>query len=225
MSALYVFLIKYRRIINPVLHLLYPTRCPVCGDFIDCNMKFCKECESKLKLFSGDVYIPNADGFSAVYEYNENISPAIFLLKNGICGNAAYALGNSLAEKLISENISADMITFVPMYPKDRRKRSFNQSFLIAAETGAVMNIPVADDLIVKTRRTSEQKLLSGKERRVNLIDAFAPLNKEKIKNKNIILIDDICTTGSTLAEISSLLKANGASSVHCACCCKTKQI
>ncbi|HAE51839.1 MAG: ComF family protein [Ruminococcus sp.] len=188
-------------------------------------MKFCKECESKLKLFSGDVYIPNADGFSAVYEYNENISPAIFLLKNGICGNAAYALGNSLAEKLISENISADMITFVPMYPKDRRKRSFNQSFLIAAETGAVMNIPVAGDLIVKTRRTSEQKLLSGKERRVNLIDAFAPLNKEKIKNKNIILIDDICTTGSTLAEISSLLKANGASSVHCACCCKTKQI
>jgi ComF family protein len=188
-------------------------------------MKFCKECESKLKLFSGDVYIPNADGFSAAFEYNENIRHAVFLLKDGICGNAAYALGNSLAEKLISDNVGADMITFVPMFPKDRRKRSFNQSFLIAAEISAAMNIPVADDLIVKTRRTSQQKLLSGTERRVNLINAFSVINKGKIKGRNIILVDDICTTGSTLAEISSLLKANGASSVYCACCCKTKEI
>ena len=172
-SALYVFLRKYRRITSPLLHLFYPTRCPVCGDFINYDMKFCGECESKLKYFSGDVYIPNAEGFSAVYEYNENISPAVFLLKNGICGNAAYALGNSLAEKLISQGISADMIIPVPMHPKDRRKRSLDQSFLIAVEIGAVMNIPVVSDLVAKIRRTSEQKHLSGKERRVNLIGAF----------------------------------------------------
>lgn len=197
----------------------------MCGDFINYDMKFCGECESKLKYFSGDVYIPNAEGFSAVYEYNENISPAVFLLKNGICGNAAYALGNSLAEKLISQGISADMIIPVPMHPKDRRKRSLDQSFLIAVEIGAVMNIPVVSDAVAKIRRTSEQKHLSGKERRVNLIGAFGIKNSEKVKNKNIILVDDVCTTRSTLSEVSALLRANGASSVYCACCCKTKEI
>ena len=196
----------------------------MCGDFIDCEEKFCGECESKLKIFSGDVYIPNSDGFSAVYEYDENISPAVFLLKNGICGNAAYALGCSLGEKLLSEGVEADVITAVPMHKKDYKKRSFNQSFLIAAEVSAVMNIPAEDDLIVKTRRTSEQKTLSGKERSVNLIGAFSVKNKENVENKNIILIDDICTTGSTLAEAASVLMAGGAKSVYCACCCKTKE-
>lgn len=217
-SALYVFLRKYRRI----LHLLYPTRCPVCGDFIEYDMKFCGECESKLKIFSGDVYIPNAEGFSAAYEYNENISPAIFLMKNGICGNSAYALGASLAERLLSDGVSADIIVPVPMYKKDLRKRSFNQSFLIALEISAVMNIPAADNLMVKIRKTPEQKSLSGEQRCVNLIGAFRTSDREKIKGKNIILVDDICTTGSTLAEAVSVLMADGANSVYCACCCKT---
>ena len=206
-----------------LLHLFFPTRCPVCGALIGAMERFCAECTAKLSIYSGSFNIEGAESFTAAFDYDENVKPAIILLKNGTDGNAAYALGEALAERLKSDKIAdkADVIIPAPMHKRDIRRRGFNQSVLIAREAGRVLGLPVDTKSVVKSRHTHSQKELSRVSRALNLKSAFTA--SADIKGKNVLLIDDICTTGSTLREITSALKKAGAAKVYCACCCKTR--
>ena len=205
-----------------ILHLFFPTRCPVCGELIGAMERFCAECTAKLGVYSGSFKIDGADSFTAAFNYNENVKPAVFLLKNGTDGNASYALGGALADRLKADGITSkvDVIIPAPMHKKDILRRGFNQSVLIASEVGRVLGLPVDTKSVVKSRHTHSQKELSRVSRAVNLKSAFTA--SPEVKGKNVLLIDDICTTGSTLREITAALKKAGAASVHCACCCKT---
>lgn len=209
-----------------ILHIFFPNRCPVCKKVIYPNDSFCSECEAELTPFSGCFTVNGAKSFTAVYEYDEKISPAIFLLKNGICGNAAYAMGKALAEKLRNEGISegTDLIIPVPMYKKDQLNRGFNQSELICREVGRILGIPVSSRCLTKSKSTANQKTLGKEERSKNLKGVFSITCPQDITDKNILIIDDVCTTGSTLAEITGILMKAGAQSVSCAACCKTPQ-
>lgn len=212
------------KIFNYILHILFPTRCPVCGGFIGFEESFCDKCRDKLMPFCGDFIVEGADGFCAAYEYDGNIAPAVILLKNGVCGNAAYALGEALADVISKseELLNADYLVPVPLSKDKLRERGYNQASLIAEETGKRLGLTVQKGLIKKNRTTKEQKSLSAHERKINLSGAFSAVNPDLIKGKNILIIDDVCTTGSTLSELSGLLKRNGAAKVYCAACCKT---
>lgn len=206
-----------------ILHLFFPTRCPVCGEFIGAMDRFCTSCSDKLKEFDENFTIDGADSFTAVYEYDDTAKKVVFLLKDGTCGNAAYALGGALAEKLKALKMSekADIIVPTPMYRKDIFKRSYNQSLLIAREISRQLNIPVEKNAVFKIRRTQAQKDLDSLKRSLNLKGAFSA-DSSKLKGKRVLIVDDICTTGSTLRELTAVILKSGAVSVHCACCCKT---
>lgn len=212
------------KIIRRILHLVYPTRCPVCGDFIGYCDSFCEDCAEKLVPCNGTYNIDGAESYCAAYQYDSIISPAIIMLKNGVCGNSAYALGNALADKLKIECIAdiPDLIIPVPVHISAKFRRGYNQSALIARQVGRRLNLKVRCDAVVKHRRTASQKSLSRTERLTNLKGAFSVRNAKIISGKNILLIDDVCTTGSTLSEVARLLKSYGAASVCCASCCKT---
>ena len=207
-----------------ILHFFFPNRCPVCGDFIGAMDSFCKECSTKIKPFTGKFTINGASGTSAAFEYDRNISPAVILLKNSVCGNAAYALGKALAAKL-KENGTAekcDLIIPVPLHRSDKSRRGYNQAQLIANEISEELGIPAKDGLVIKNRRTHQQKRLNRHLRLINLKGAFTVPQASLIKGKSIILVDDVSTTGTTLEKITSLLLENGAKEVYCAACCKT---
>ena len=206
-----------------ILHLFFPTRCPVCGEIIGDMDKFCNSCEEKLNTYSGNFNIEGAESFTAAFEYDDNIKPAVFLLKNGIGGNADFALGSILAERLTAEGINEkiDIIVPAPLHKKDLRRRGFNQSLLIAEELSRILGIPVEEKAVVKTRHTRAQKELDHLKRSLNLKNAFTA-DGDKLKEKRVLIVDDICTTGSTLRELSAVILKSGAASVHCACCCKT---
>lgn len=208
-----------------ILHILYPTRCPVCGDFIGWNDSFCENCESLFVTFEDDYCISGTDGFCAVFVYNENISPAIMLLKDGVCGNADFALGNALAAKIKILDFAkdVDMIIPVPIHKKTFRQRGYNQSELIARQAGYNLNIKVCSNIIVKNRLTAQQKELSRKERLINLKDSFSVVKPELITGKSILLIDDVCTTGSTFMELANTLQPFKPRKILCAACCKTE--
>lgn len=211
-------------LIKHILHLLYPTRCPVCGSFIDINDRFCPECVKKLAPFKGAFAIDGSAGFYAAFTYDKNISPAVILLKKGICGNAAYALGHTLGEKLIDCGLPhIDGIIPVPMYSSDRRRRGYNQAELISNHVSDVIGAPVIKKAVVKLKATEQQKMLSGKERRENLKGVFSVKCPELITGKRLLILDDVCTTGSTLSELTKLLKSSGAKEIFCAACCKTE--
>ena len=89
------------------------------------------------------------------------------------------------------------------------KKRGFNQCEIIARKLGEKLDLPVYSD-IVKIKNTKEQKALSKEERFINIKGAFKVKNSNNIKNKKIILIDDVITTGATLLECEKVLKENG---------------
>ncbi|MDE6775295.1 MAG: double zinc ribbon domain-containing protein [Ruminococcus sp.] len=204
--------------------IFFPVRCPVCGKIISADDRFCNECYDKLTPCTENTRIKGVSGFYALFEYTPEIKPAVSLLKNGICGNAPYAFGSCLADLLISQKADRKFscIIPVPLHRTDIRKRGYNQAFLIAENIGRILDKKVLKDAVIKHRRTSPQKELNRAERMKNLENAFSITDTAEIHGKCILLVDDICTTGSTLTEVSKLLIENGAVEIYCAVCCKT---
>ena len=102
----------------------------------------------------------------------------------------------------------------IPLTKKKLKQRGFNQSEEIVKELSESLKIFFLDDCILKIKETSPQIELSGKAREENIKGAFLVKNNEKIKNKKILLVDDVYTTGSTMEEVSKVLKESGAKEV-----------
>jgi ComF family protein len=108
-----------------------------------------------------------------------------------------------------------DAIISVPLYKKRLRQREFNQSALFAKHLACSIGKPLILNCLIKTRDTMPQVGLSAKERGKNIRKTFAIGNKELIGGKNIMLIDDVYTTGATVRECSKVLKKAGAKDIY----------
>lgn len=130
------------------------------------------------------------------------------------------ALGKLLSEIMITnlnnrfEKIDFDTIIPVPLHKKRLRERGFDQSLLLGINIGKQLEIPILTDNLIRYRDTKPQLELKVNERFKNVRDAFKVIGKEKIKDKNILLIDDVFTTGATVNECSRILKKEGARKV-----------
>jgi len=104
-----------------------------------------------------------------------------------------------------------DAMAPVPLHPLRLRYRGYNQSLLLAEGLSRSLSISLVPDLLQRCRYTATQSKLSQKERWTNLSGAFRIKPFHDVKNKNILLVDDLYTTGATGAEASRVLKAAGA--------------
>lgn len=130
--------------------------------------------------------------------------------KTYLCKYIAYLM----KERMLLEDIKVDYILFVPLHKKRIRERGFNQSEKIANKLGKLLNIPVLD-CIDRVKNTKKLYKLNKEDREKELKNGFkVKENINLIKNKKVILIDDIFTTGSTVNEISKVLKINSADSI-----------
>ena len=112
-----------------------------------------------------------------------------------------------------------DYITCVPMHKEQKLNRGYNQSELLAKECADLMRTKYIHSL-EKYKKNQVQHTLSGAERRKNVKGVYRPINKEMLKGKRVLLIDDIITTGSTLAECTKILSKCGCSDICCAAVC-----
>jgi len=203
-----------------ITDLIYPTRCPCCSKIISYKSDFCSECRSKITPYTAEHEIKGCIAAYAVCVYNDNIKEAVFLLKGGVAGNGPYAFASGLNEIIEKNGIKADLICPIPMFSKDIKKRGYNQCSLISAELSALSGIKWSDNALIKIKSTDAQKNLSAAERKQNLFNAFYA-DKEKVKNRKIILIDDICTTGATLEAAAKALNDSGAAEIYALTYCK----
>lgn len=191
---------------DELLDIIYPPKksCIICeSEFIG----ICPLCKSKIKR------VKEFDGVLSYGYYNGVLKKLVLEFKY----NKNFVAGSILVEllcDLIREiNIDIDCIVYIPSSRKAIRDRGFNQCEYLAKEIKKNLDIGVCND-IVKNKNTKEQKLLSKEERYKNIKGAFALKTDKNIKNKKLLLIDDVMTTGATLYECEKMLKENGALSI-----------
>lgn len=141
----------------------------------------------------------------------------ILRMKHGHNLLSARALAPYLAAvylHLIKQSDQTHIIVPVPLYKSRLRERGYNQSAVLAHEVAAHLDLPVVEDALVRVKKTRMQKKLTAAERTANVKDAFAVVNAAKIADQNILLLDDVYTSGATAAECVKVLTAHGAKSV-----------
>lgn len=192
------------------LPFVYPPVCPKCGKPIsgtDC----CRECKGMELSFVQA---------RSVFEYTSSIQQSIQHFKYDRQGWLAYHLAFFLHEKLkqlqlADENWNhIDALIAVPLHPNRLKKRGYNQSELLCRELSNLSHLPVLTNILLRIKDTRTQTALTRQERLRNLQDAFAVKNPKKLKNKSVLLIDDVHTTGATANQCSKLLITAGVAEV-----------
>ncbi|MEM8859833.1 MAG: ComF family protein [Chloroflexota bacterium] len=134
-----------------------------------------------------------------------------------------FALAKPLASLMavaipqFKAQVTADVIVPIPLHKQREKERGYNQAFLLAKELGRILNIPVSKTGLLRIRPTSSQAKLTREERIENMAQAFQA-NPDHISNKNVLLVDDVCTTGATLFAAAAQLKSAGAHSISGLC-------
>jgi ComF family protein len=177
--------------------------CPVCKRIMRCG-EICSNC---LKQF-------NLNGITTLFQYTPGLPPAelIKLLKY----NSAFEVGGVWKNIFLNLNLSLaknSVLVPVPLHPRRERQRGFNQAEKIASLLSNQLNFVLLNNKLWRVRYTRQQAKLSKFERQKNIAEAFAWNSNEKPPD-NIILVDDVYTTGATMQECAKVLKMAGARSV-----------
>ncbi|SHJ45635.1 comF family protein [Dethiosulfatibacter aminovorans DSM 17477] len=181
--------------------------CRKCSKPLDHDADLCDECLSKVKCFERAVAPLEYKGLSKKLVRDYKYGGKSYLYK---------LFGQMLVERLEKEEIRGfDAIVPVPLHTLKMRTRGYNQSELIAKYISLKIGPPVLK-LIIRTKKTVPQSSLTGEERWTNVKDAFEYSGKPGMIS-NILLVDDIYTTGATLNACASILRENGASKIWCA--------
>lgn len=190
--------------------------CLKCGDVLSDGKLKCEFCNGFNYAF---------DSSRSIFHYNEVSSNLVKGFKYG--GRKYYSKHMA---KLITEDLSIfkniDIITFVPISKNRERVRGFNQAEELAKEISLIVGISVKN-LLLKTFDNKHQAGLNQKDRLENLKGTFKlnDLMSNEIKGKNILIIDDVFTTGATLSECASIIKMSGCKKVCALTFAKTKLI
>lgn len=208
-----------REFFRHILAFFYPERCPYCSALIEPDEIACPKCH--MTIVSKSVTIGRGVLGSrcvAPYAYEGRVRKAIVNFKFHEVTQHTRTLGAVLADTVKKEYDmeSIDLITFVPMHEKDKYRRGYNQSELLAKELSRIFSVPCVPTL-KKVKKTKKQHRLPYAERKKNLSGAFSLIGKEQIKGKNILLIDDVMTTGITLSQCVKKLYSAKPNQVFCA--------
>ena len=216
-----------------VADIVYPRRCPVCDDAVDSIGRYiCRSCEAAFEAVSepyclkcGKPLLDDSeklcrgceggrhtfDRGRAAFKYDTYLKESIYRYKYG--GRREYAdyyvfrmtdiLGGFI------KSLSPDALIPIPLHKSRLKERGYNQAELIAQGLGKKLEIPVKCDVLIRSSKTEVQKSLNAAERQNNLKKALK-ISSDVVKLKNVVLIDDIYTTGSTMDAAASCLKEAG---------------
>ena len=208
-----------KEIFRYILAFFYPEYCPYCSALIEPDRIACRQC-GKSVLGEAVTIRRGVRGARCVapFAYEGKVRRAIVNFKFHEMGQYARPLGivltKTIQEEFPTEEI--DLITFVPMYHRDEFKRGYNQSELLAKEVAERLSVPCRKT-IKKIKRTKQQHKLKFSQRKKNLSGAFMLIDKESLRGKTILLIDDVMTSGITLSECVKKLYSAKPRQVYCA--------
>ena len=231
------------KIVDLILNLFYPKKCMFCGKPLDNhNSYYCKSCYYKLPFTEEPMCLICGKNLSCdeklclscktVKRYIDANYPVFLysgvmkeaLLKHKFCGKMWYykPFSEFMYENLKDRIKNIDYIVYPPVNKKTFYKRGYNQSELIACELSDKLSFKVIKNCIYKKYDNDKQSTMSGKMRYKNVKNVFDIKEKYRsmLKDKTILFIDDVYTTGATANECARILKKYGAMSVISATLC-----
>ena len=216
------------RAAGPLLDLIFPRTCAGCGRE---GGYLCDECEAEIprleppqcRLCSAPsrsslcAWCQSANqpfnGITAPYRWTGVVQELVYSLKYRNVRASAPRLARLMSAHLAETSISPDIITPVPLHLTRERERGYNQSELLATGISKSTGIPMANGLLARVRNTPPQVSMSTpEERRRNVVGAFECGGDAA--GKRVLLVDDVVTTGATVAECSAQLRQAGAASI-----------
>ncbi len=172
----------------------------------------CDACREKIRYMPNPTCLQPLDDLTIGLQYSKQIASAVLRFKENEQTEYAGFFTQYLS---VPEQWNADILIPVPMHPIKKRIRGFNHGELLCAYLSHATGIPFSTKLLYKVKLTAEQKALNAAERHKNLKNSFEanPL----VKGLNIVIVDDVFTTGATVYECAKTLKLAGANKVFLA--------
>ncbi len=227
-----------RLLVDPILAVVFPSFCPVCARALEHPTRgpLCDPCWQALPRHRGPLCrcgLPLPPGLDLCGRCRRGLTPfaagtslgpyegalrtAIHELKyqgrRRVAGRLAETL---LSDPRVQELLrGADLLVPVPLHPRRRRERGFNQAELLASELGRRIGLPVAGDALVRRKDTAPQAGLSAAQRRSNVARAFSVRRRARVSGRVIVLMDDVLTTGATALACARALKDAAAGEVR----------
>jgi len=219
------------KVIEVALDFLFPKRCVGCGK----EGKFiCDKCLREVRRifppvcplcgrpYTGGVLCPSCvtwqasvDGIRSPFRFEGIIREAIHQLKYNNIRKLSNLMASFLNDYLERYPMKGDVIVPVPLHPKRLRERGYNQSALLAEELGKIRGLPVIEGCLVRQKYIKPQaKTLSVLERRKNVEGVFICVDN-RLKGKDVLIIDDVSTSGATIDACARAVKSSGAISVR----------
>lgn len=203
------------KIFDTLLDWIYKKKCYFCKSSKE-SVKMCSKCYDELEHLPMSVNrIAEGKMVYCAGVYSKNLQKLIRGLKYHNQPDLAYYLAKFMAEYLSDMPKKDYEIIPVPIYPKREKKRKYNHMNLTGEELSKITGYSLNTNLIKRIKDTKPQYKLKRSERIINLSGAFK-VNKENYNGKTLLLIDDICTTGSTFETMIKELEKNGIEDIVC---------
>lgn len=217
-----------------VLDFLFPPSCFGCGKFLEKHSLLCTDCENEIErthepiCFTCGLPLPfgqdscsdcSNEGilfYRTFAEYTETVRHLIHAFKYYNRDDIGGYFGSHLGETVMRESVFAgfDLCIGVPLYPTRKRERGYNQSDIIAGAISKKSGIPHATTAVRRVKPTKSQTKLNLEQRQKNVSNIFKISKPEDITGKNVIIIDDVITTGSTIKSLANVLIEAGAEKI-----------
>lgn len=187
-----------------LLPRIMPRVCPRCGKPQSSGV-LCASCAGSTAAI---------DGIRAPFRFDGVIRQAVHQLKYHNLTALAQPLAGLLRDYLAANPLPVEALVPVPLHPRRLKERGYNQSGLLARELGRLTNFPVVESGLIRHRQTLPQaRTATLEERKRNIRDAFL-CPDATLRDRQVLLIDDVSTSGATLDACAAVLKASGAVSV-----------
>jgi ComF family protein len=215
-----------KQYVHGLIGIVYPQFCAACGNVLFLNEEvLCLNCYAELprtgfhtdpenevaRLFWGRLPVRNATSF-IYFNKNSRYRQILHELKYKGQQRVGIEMGRLFGLELKETPFArADLILPVPLHSSKYRKRGYNQSELFARGISQILGIPVTSGLVIRTMETTTQTKKTRYERWVNVKDTFQIQDPGSLRDKHILLVDDVITTGATIeACAGALLLVNG---------------
>ena len=204
---------------SALLDLLYPPRCVLCHKFLlRSEPPFCDACGSW--LLRQRPVLRREKAFSLCVSpclYVEPVRSSIHRFKFGGCRNYAKTYARWLADSLSQTEAFWDVLTWVPVSKKRRRERGYDQGRELARALGKLLGVEAVACLEKTKDNPAQSGIHDPAVRSSNVKNVYRAVDPASFAGKRVLVVDDVITTGATLAECARVLRRSGADSVICA--------